>query len=246
MTDVFLYQGEANPNDVKLRDPTTSGSSVDHPATIAVTLADVSASINGTVGHPGTVSVQLADLSSSLNGTTGHPGTLAITLADADASINGTTGHPATVEALLDDVVVNLTAEWAGESVTPPAPPAVVGGGLSSSRKKYKKKDFYIERDGEILLFRSPEEVEAYLSAEALAKKAIGKAKKSSKVRPPEPKKIEVAKIKQVVRILKPDIKPAYIDRMIQEMDWSALLKLQKALERWQDEEDMKLLLALT
>ena len=25
MTDIFLYTGEANPNDVKLRDPTTGG-----------------------------------------------------------------------------------------------------------------------------------------------------------------------------------------------------------------------------
>lgn len=35
MTDVFLYQGESNPSDVKLRDPTTPGAKVDYVLTCA-------------------------------------------------------------------------------------------------------------------------------------------------------------------------------------------------------------------
>ena len=56
MTDIFLFSGEANPQDIKLRDPTTSGGVTTITGTLAATDGADTAAFLGVVEHVGILS----------------------------------------------------------------------------------------------------------------------------------------------------------------------------------------------
>lgn len=106
--DASAFQTDAFQPSHQVGRVAVTGGSVDHPATIDVTLDGITVSISGTVGHPATVAVTLDGIAVSAAGTVGHPGTVAVTLDGISASLNGATGHPATVAVTLDDVAALL------------------------------------------------------------------------------------------------------------------------------------------
>ena len=121
MTDVFLYAGEASPNNVKLRDPTKSGGGgASLTATIAVTLDDITAALAATLGHSASESAMLDGVTVASTGTVGHPTTSAITLDDVTSAASAVLGHPATETVTLDDVTFDASAtlDHAGASLT--------------------------------------------------------------------------------------------------------------------------------
>ena len=117
MTDIFLYAGEASPNDVKLRDPTTSGGGgASLTATIVVTLDGITAALAATLGHPATESATLDGVTFGSTGTVGHPITSAVTLDDVAFASSATVTHTAanltaTIDVLLDGIGFDATAE---------------------------------------------------------------------------------------------------------------------------------------
>ena len=82
MTDIFLFSGEANPQDIKLRDPTTSGGVTVITGTLAATDGADTAAFSGVVAHVG-----------SLSATDGADGFIATGSVDSPAVADATDTH---------------------------------------------------------------------------------------------------------------------------------------------------------
>lgn len=105
--DASAFQTDAFQPSHQVGRVAVTGGSVDHPATIDVTLDGITVSISGAVGHPATVAVTLDGIAVSAAGTVGHPGAVAVTLDGISADLNGATGHPATIAVTLDTLAVS-------------------------------------------------------------------------------------------------------------------------------------------
>jgi hypothetical protein len=105
MVDVFLYTGEANPNDVKLRDPTTPASS-SVTGTLATTLGDLTLAAAGTETFTATLATTLGNLTLAAVGTETFTGSLATTLGDMTLAGTGTETFPGTLATTLGDVTL--------------------------------------------------------------------------------------------------------------------------------------------
>lgn len=104
MPDIFLYAGEANPNDVRLRNPLEAGAST-ATATIAWTEEDDATAITAALANSITLAWTEADDTASITGVVSQAVTLAWTEDNDVAAIS------ATVAAASADAAVNWTEE---------------------------------------------------------------------------------------------------------------------------------------
>lgn len=119
-------------------------------------------------------------------------------------------------------------------------------GGLGGSKKRKKAGTrLYLERDGQILLFSSKKQIEAFLEAEKPLDDGFKPVKKKSRVRP---KVIKLDEIKQHV----PEVTVEYL---VQQKDFDELLLIQakilngriaEYLRMMQDERDIEILLLVS
>lgn len=104
--DVFLYATEAG-NDVRLRDPTTSGAGgATYSQALAVTLDDVTASVSQTAQHPQSLAATLDDVTAAVSQTATHPQSFSATLDGVTVAASQTASHPQSLIAALDGVTV--------------------------------------------------------------------------------------------------------------------------------------------
>ena len=109
MPDVYLYTGEANPNDVKLRDPTTTGAPP-VTGTLAVTLADDTMAASATETFTGTLATTLAGVTLAATATETFTGTLAVTLGADTLSATATETFTGTLATTLSGDTLASTA----------------------------------------------------------------------------------------------------------------------------------------
>jgi hypothetical protein len=147
MSDIFLYTGESNPADIKLRDPTTSGST---PGTITGTMAAAEA---GTDTFAGSCDVFVqGSLAASETGadtfsSTGDvvvQGTLAVSESGSDTlAASGTVGSVAVTGDLAATETGSDTCAFSGTVTTAPqAEDGVVGGGGIIRKQKKSPANF--------------------------------------------------------------------------------------------------------
>jgi hypothetical protein len=121
MTDIFLYAGEANPNDIRLRDPTVAGGG-GGPATITGTLAATEASdtaaFAGLIAHTGTLAASEASDTVAFVGTVAHTGALSVTEASDTASLAGSIAHTGTMAATEAEDAFAASGTVTGSGVT--------------------------------------------------------------------------------------------------------------------------------
>ena len=142
INDAYLWAvpSDSNSDDARLRDPTTTGGPVDHPATIAVTLEGIAFTEAGTVVHFATTAVTLDGITVSTAGTIGHPATLSAALDGIAASINGTSWHPAIIAGVLGEIAISLAGVISG-SVAPPTVYYQGGGSGYPVQRRSKRAD---------------------------------------------------------------------------------------------------------
>lgn len=99
MTDIFLFSGEANPQDIKLRDPTTSGGVTVITGTLAATDGADTAAFAGALAHVGTLAATDGADTAAFSGALVHVGTLAVTDGADTVAFSGQVGHAGTLAA---------------------------------------------------------------------------------------------------------------------------------------------------
>lgn len=128
------------------------------------------------------------------------------------------------------------------EGVSLPAP-AVQGGGIGHGRQKKKTSHVWMEKDGEILVFRNATDASIYLQQQK--PEPVVNNVKRLKVRKAEIKpleKIDLSVIENHKERLKQAI-PEFISIEQAKQDIALLLHLARQAWEWQDEEDVELLL---
>lgn len=111
------------------------------------------------------------------------------------------------------------------------------GGGFS------RKKRVYIEKDGQIFVFKSAADAALWLDAQ---KPQEGTKKPNSKKKKRTPKPVQVIRIdalKTAIKRIQTDYTIQDLERFKDEEMWGILLSLQAKLEQWQEDEDLIILL---
>jgi len=121
-----------------------------------------------------------------------------------------------------------------------PTPQAPVGGGVR------KKRRIYLERDKQILLFESQEQLNAYLdyeqSREVKRPKKAKQAKQVKQVKPVKPVVVDLPKLQEYVVVTK---QPENVFELLESRDYEILLDIYDAYTRWLDEQDVEVILLL-
>jgi len=131
----------------------------------------------------------------------------------------------------------NVTITNTGEET----PPVVVkpSGGIGHSRKR---KRYFLERDGNYLLFDTRADVERYIDQEESAKPTQkAKPKKvKRKVNPVEPTVINKESLQKFAETQET---PEIIPELIEEQNFELLMDIFQKYEMWRDEQDVEILL---
>lgn len=106
-----------------------------------------------------------------------------------------------------------------------------------------RKKSVYIEKDGQIFVFKSASDAALWLDAQ---KPQDGTKKSNSKKKKRIPKPVQVIRIdalKTAIKRIQTDYTIKDLERFKDEEMWDILLSLQAKLEQWQEDEDLIILL---
>jgi hypothetical protein len=109
--DVYLYSmpEDADPDDVRLKDPTSTGSPVNVTGTFASTLAALGINFQGSVVNPGVFASTLGNVVAAFSGTVLLPtGTFASTLDAVAMSFSGAITNNGVFASTLGDIVAAL------------------------------------------------------------------------------------------------------------------------------------------
>ena len=128
------------------------------------------------------------------------------------------------------------TAVRIGEPIPDEAPP---GGGIGHSRKR---KRYFLERDGNYLLFDTKADVERYIDQEESAKPTQkAKPKKvKRKVKPVEPTVINKESLQKFAEAQET---PEIVQELIDDQNIELLMDIFRKYEMWLDEQDVEILL---
>lgn len=137
MTDVYLYQGEANPSDVKLTDPTTlaGSSAITGTSDLVAVLATIA--VTASLIFSGTADVSAS--SAIATGTAAQTYSSSSTTAAVNASLSGSAGltfeaSSAVAPAAATSLGVGIVADLAGSSNLSAAAPSFSSDGLVSEQ----------------------------------------------------------------------------------------------------------------
>lgn len=250
MTDVFLYAGEANPNNVVLRDPTSNGGAASLTATIAFTLDGITVASSATVGHPATIAATLDTVSTAFAATAGHTATASIVLDDVTAAVAATAGHPASLAVTLDDIVVAMDADVTAGSSSITADIQITLDDISvafNADVSGEETDVYPGSGYPATgIYWGVKKVKKGKRLDDILKKAMDKIVEGEMELEPE------TTAAKAVELVKPNIVKPANETHAPEIDWNAverdmakvreLLKLWEEEVRLQDDEDVLLL----
>lgn len=210
--------------------------------TLATTNADDTSVASGTVGaggSTGTVAVTNANDTAAAAGTTTVTGASATTNANDSVSAAGWVGS---ITGTLARANSNDTAAAYG----------VATGSLQATSELLvrRPKKVYIRRRGNILLFDTAEQADAYIEAEEQAQAAIDEAKSrgakkrlAARVLKDVDKPEEVISIGALERVIDAQQLPFDIVSLLKQQDYQRIAQIQREIEQMLDEEEEILLL---
>ena len=123
---------------------------------------------------------------------------------------------------------MSLLLALTGSAPTPPLEKAV-GGGIGHGRKR---KRYFLERDGNYLLFDTNADVERYIRQEVKPSK--------KKIKPVEPTVINKQSLQEFVEV---QAMPEIVQELIDDQNMGLLMDIFRKYEMWLDEQDVEILL---
>lgn len=120
---------------------------------------------------------------------------------------------------------------------------AITGGGRGSGKKR---KRFYLERDGKILLFDSSRDVEVYKYQESLVNPELPKVKAKYEIKKaPKVKPSEVIEVEALQKFVDYQALPENVYELVYENNVNLILEIISKYEAWREERDLEVILLL-
>lgn len=195
--------------------------------------------------RPGVGSISITGYAPSVARTANQavaPGVGSITITGYAPTVSRTTGGPQTVSPGVGQIVVTGYAPEVSQSG---ATAADTGDFMVRRPKKV-----YIRRRGNILLFDTAEQADAYIEAEEQAQEAIDKAKSrgakkriAARVLKDVEKPEEVISIGALERAIDAQQLPFDMVALLKQQDYQRIAEIQRDIQRMIDEEEELLLL---